>query len=220
MRGSWINESHFQGESNPPDSSEVQKKRPVESVNWYHSIAFCNKLSQECGLDPCYTVYDVNFETLDFDDIPTRDNYKWNNAVCDWSKNGFRLPTEAEWEWAAKGRIEDKWAGTNDESNLKDYAWYNNNSGYKTHEVKKKLPNGYGLYDMSGNVAEWCWDWYVRNGTPAGGQDPIGAASGVNRVLRSGSWSDGSKFCFVGRRLNNKPDRCGGFVGLRVACRP
>ena len=74
----------------------------------------------------------------------------WNDAVLDMSKNGFRLPTEAEWEWAAKGGVNDKWAGTNDEDKLKEYAWYNNDSGgdagMKTHEIKKKKPNGYGLF--------------------------------------------------------------------------
>ena len=183
------NPSQFKGTENPPDGSEVQGKRPVERVNWYACIAFCNKLSLKLGLMPCYTVTvsgnPIDFETLAYSDIPTSNNIDWNNTVLDMSKNGFRLPTEAEWEWAAKGGTEDKWAGTNEGSKLGTYAWYSDNSNSKTHEVKQKQPNGYGLYDMSGNVWEWCWDWY-RNSTPAGGQDPTGAGGSDYRVVRDG----------------------------------
>ena len=172
-------------------SGEVQEKRPVEYVNWYQAIAFCNKLSKACNLDPCYTVTGINFDTLNFGDIPTLNDSDWNNAVCDRTKNGFRLPTEAEWEWAAKGGTDDYWAGTDVGDWLKNYAWYGNYDGGdangKTHQVKLKSANGYGLYDMSGNVAEWCWDWYGNlSGTLP--PDYAGAASGNIRVHRGGSW--------------------------------
>ena len=215
------NPSAHQGYINyPPASGEVQEKRPVEKVSWYHAIAFCNKLSKKCGLEPCYWVDGVNFDTLTFDDIPTSSSYYWNNAVCYWNKNGFRLPTEAEWEWAAKGGTSDKWAGTNVESELKDYAWYKANSGWKTHEVKKKLPNSYGLYDMSGNVWEWCWDRY-ENSTPADGQtDPTGPASGFLRVERGGSGYDDADHAACAYRSVEGPDAWHGYLGLRLACRP
>ena len=217
------NPSSFQGSSNPPESSEVQGKRPVENVNWYQCIAFCNKLSKACNLDPCYTVSGVDFDALNFSNIPTSNNTDWNNAVCDRSKNGFRLPTEAEWEWAAMGGKNYRWAGTDTKSELKNYAWYKNADGGdangKTHQVKLKSANGYGLYDMSGNVWEWCWDWYSST-TPTGGQDPAGGASGTNRVERGGGWDSYAGSCTVGLRRDLSPDDRSDILGFRLACRP
>jgi len=218
------NPSWFDGSSGKePAGDETQGKRPVEYVNWYHAIAFCNKLSIKLGLAPCYTVKvggnPVDFASLTFDGIPTTDNADWNNAELDMNKKGFRLPTEAEWEWAAKGGTDDKWAGTNTKTELTNYAWYQSNSGSKTHEVKKKDPNGYWLYDMSGNVFEWCCDWY---GTiPASlGADYAGPASGSIRVLRGGSWSNFANYCTVGLRDINSPDGRSNDLGFRLACRP
>ena len=207
------NPSGFQGSGNLPAADETQEKRPVENVNWYHAIAFCNKLSIKLGLEPCYEVKvegnPVNFENLNFDQIPTTDNTDWNDAKLDMNKKGFRLPTEAEWEWA----------GTNTEAELKNYAWYYSNSGYKTHEVKKKASNGYGLYDMSGNVWEWCWDWY--DALPASlGADYAGPASGSYRVIRGGSWDSGADGCTVGLRNYYSPGNRSISLGFRLACRP
>ena len=207
------NPSNFSGS---PESGEAQEKRPVECVNWYHAIAFCNKLSKACNLEPCYTVTGVDFDALTFDDIPTSNNSNWNNAVCDWSKKGFRLPTEAEWEWAAMGGKDYKWSGTNVESELKDYAWY---GGDKTHEVKKKQSNGYGLYDMSGNVWEWCWDRYgtLLNPLP---EDYSGAASGSYRVDRGGCWRfDADSAARASRDYDDPVDRRN-ILGLRLVSRP
>ena len=212
--------SYFDGSSGKePVSGEAQKKRPVENVNWYHAIAFCNKLSKACNLAPCYTVKDVNFDTLTFGDIPTSNNIDWNSAVCDWSKNGFRLPTEAEWEWAAMGGKDYKWSGTNELVQLINYAWYNANSGNKTHEVKQKQANGYGLYDMSGNVWEWCWDWYDTLPNPLP-EDYSGAASGACRVGRGGSWSDDADYAARAYRDFGNPDYRFIILGLRLVSRP
>lgn len=216
------NPSYFNGS---PAVGETQGKRPVENVNWYQAIAFCNKLSRKLGLEPCYTVNvggtPVDFENLSFDQIPTTRNADWDKAELDINKKGFRLPTEAEWEWAAKGGKDNKWAGTNTEAELKNYAWYNSNSGGKTHEVKKKNPNGYGLYDMSGNVWEWCWDWY--GDLPASlGADYAGHDSGSDRVHRGGSWYYycGAYGCETCHRNYNSPDDGPYALGFRLACRP
>ena len=217
------NPSWFDGSSGKePAEGEAQGKRPVEKVNWYQAIAFCNKLSLKLGLVPCYTVKKggnpVNFESLTFDQIPILCDADWDKAELDMNKNGFRLPTEAEREWAAKGGKDYKWAGTDTEAELKNYAWYSSNSGGKTHEVKKKDPNGYGLYDMSGNVFEWCCDWY---GTiPASlGADYAGPASGSARVYRGSSWNFGALYCTVGCRSYGGAAGRSANVGLRLACR-
>lgn len=213
------NPSHFQGAEKLPESGETQKKRPVEQVNWYHAIAFCNKLSIACNLEPCYTVTaggnQIDFSTLEYSAIPTTDNTDWNNAAWDTGKNGFRLPTEAEWEWAAMGGTEDKWAGTDTESELINYAWYGVHSGSKTHEVKKKQPNGYGLYDMSGNVFEWCWDRFgpLPNPLPA---DYSGHASGSGQVVRGGGWYSSSSLVARAFRSSSASIAGDNNIGLRL----
>ena len=213
------NPSHFQGAGMLPESGETQKKRPVEQVNWYHAIAFCNKLSIACNLEPCYTVTaggnQIDFSTLEYSAIPTTDNTDWNNAAWDTGKNGFRLPTEAEWEWAAMGGTENKWAGTDTESELVNYAWYGANNVNKTHEVKKKQPNGYGLYDMSGNVFEWCWDRFgpLPNPLPA---DYSGHASGSGHVVRGGGWYSSSSLVARAFRSSSASIAGDNNIGLRL----
>ena len=200
-----------------PASGEVQEKRPVESVNWYECIAFCNELTKQAGLGESECLY---YSDAGYTNVYTKEDAGARKEVYLYTamnKKGFRLPTEAEWEWAAKGGTEDKWAGTNEGSELGTYAWYNDS---KTHEVKQKQPNGYGLYDMSGNVWEWCWDWY-KNSTPAGGQDPTGpAASGVSRVMRGGSWNFGAGHAARAYRLSSLPVKSYYVLGLRLVSRP
>lgn len=207
------------GFNSNPDGTEVQGKRPVENINWYQAIAFCNELTKKVAeLGPSQCVYTFEDHVYDMTDAAAK-----KLPVMDMSKKGFRLPTEAEWEWAAKGGTENKWAGTNVESELVNYAWYKHtgegNANAKTHEVKKKQPNGYGLYDMSGNVWEWCWDRY-KNDTPAGGQDSIGADSGTERVWHGGSSMNPASSLARANRMNSNPTNSHNSVGFRVALRP
>jgi formylglycine-generating enzyme required for sulfatase activity len=209
-------------------SSSSSMNDPVQRVNWYHAIAFSNKLSLAEGFTPVYTVSGVDFATLTFADIPTSDNANWNAATADWSADGYRLPTEMEWMWAAMGAPADgqgggtnttgytkAFAGHNGSNVIGDYAEYSVNSGYSTRPVGSKLPNELGLYDMSGNVWEWVWDWSISY--PAGTlTDYRGAAAGTSRVKRGGSWSYGASFCTVAGRSYDSPNRQGNGVGFRV----
>lgn len=171
-----------------PAAGEVQGKRPVEGVTWYDAILFCNRLSLLEGLTPAYQVTGVtNWNTAT---APTSDNTDWNNATILVGSDGYRLPTKAQWEYAAKGGNGSPsnyiYAGSNI---VDDVAWDYNNSNSRTHEVGLKTPNELGLYDMSGNVSEWCWDWY-ESYTSTAKTDPTGAASGIFRMMRGGNWSD------------------------------
>jgi formylglycine-generating enzyme required for sulfatase activity len=128
----------------------------------------------------------------------------------------FRLPTEAEWEYAVRGGNKSrgyKYSGSN---KLKDVAWYDNNSGSSTHDVKTKQANELGLYDMSGNVWEWCSDWYGSYDSSSQ-TNPKGSASGSYRVIRGGSWRSNAGFCRVSDRSGGAPDNRDDFLGLRLA---
>jgi formylglycine-generating enzyme required for sulfatase activity len=157
--------------SNP--SSFKGADLPVETVSWYEAVEYCNKLSVKEGLTPAY-------------------RGSGDSISCDFNASGYRLPTEAEWEYAARGGNKDSMSYEYSGGNSVDaLSWYSSNSGSRTHTVGTKAPNSLGLYDMSGNVWEWCWDWY-GNYSSGSQTDPRGASSGTYRVLRGGSWSYGA----------------------------
>ena len=170
---------------------ENQEKRPVEQVSWYAAIVYCNKLSIALGYDPCYAIAGKT-NPVEWGEIPTESNDAWNNVTCDFEKSGFRLPKEAEWEYVARGGSAGI-AGTqtvySGSDNYDDVAWCKYNSGdnntdenRKLHEVKKKNANALEIYDMSGNVSEWCWDRWTN---PLANPNP---SYGPKHVTRGGNY--------------------------------
>jgi formylglycine-generating enzyme required for sulfatase activity len=155
------------------------------------------------------------------DDLPV-ERVSWNDVQVFLQKlnqqtgMNYRLPTEAEWEFAAHGGSTGSPTEYSGSNNIDDVAWYYNNSGNTSHPVGQKLPNELGLYDMSGNVYEWCADWYGSyNSTEQ--TDPTGPVSGSDRVLRSGGWYDIAFFCRVAGRYYDSPANSHSGIGFRVA---
>jgi len=191
----WIeimgnNPSYFHGGTGrEPDGGEEQKKRPVEQISWYEAIVFCNKLSIIENLGPIYSLFGST-NPDDWNNIPTSQNNEWDKVKTIPGANGYRLPTESQWEYACRaGAAAAEYIPGNDANNIP--GWFYTNSNYKTHEVGKKPVNPWGLFDMHGNVREWCWDWYSATYYSTFTViDPMGPSSGSTRVLRGGSWND------------------------------
>jgi len=189
---------------------------PVEMVSWYEAVEFCNKLSIAEGLEPAYT---INKTIKDADNYQPEDNLKWR---VDWNPkaNGYRLPTEAEWEFAARGGAYSKgyaYAGYSDPYGYAQYYDYDKKQYPRNPSICGNFkPNELGLYDMGGNVYEWCWDWYGDYSIMAQ-NNPAGPKAGNGRVIRGGSWYSNKSKLRVFQRGFELPDRYYNVIGIRLA---
>jgi formylglycine-generating enzyme required for sulfatase activity len=169
-------------------------KNPVEQVRWSDAVRYCNARSEAEGFQPCYDL---------------------NTWKCDFSANGYRLPTEAEWEYACRAGTKTTYFFGNDPSKLEDYAWFESNSNGKPQPVGQKTPNSWGLYDMCGNVWEWCNDFYKVDYYQESPKDnPRGPETGETKVVRGGAWKFSAESCRSGYRYNEDPgyaDVCFGY---------
>ncbi|MFZ2956576.1 MAG: formylglycine-generating enzyme family protein [Candidatus Ozemobacteraceae bacterium] len=195
--------------------------QPVEHVSWYDAVRFCNALSNDQHLTPCYK-NQSNITSIDDRD----------NVTCDWSATGYRLPTEAEWEYACRAGQTTVyfWGDDAEEITMKKYAWYRRNAyDYYwtephaekggTQPVGMKLPNKFGLYDMSGNVWEWCWDRFGSYTSDAA-SDPRGSESGWSHVYRGGHWISDRNHCRSTNRSGGLPSFHWFCVGFRIVRMP
>ena len=176
---------------------------PANFVAWFEAATFCNALSAHVGLAPCYRIDGERVE--------------WDREA-----DGYRLPTEAEWEYACRAGTTSKWFFGDDSTELGHYAWFASNSEDKVHPVGEKKPNRWDLHDMIGNVWEWCWDWYA--GYPSklsqAENDPTGPANGTRRVLRGGSWVDDPWLLRSALRFWDSPVVSDDVIGFRCMRRP
>ncbi|MDR1971363.1 MAG: formylglycine-generating enzyme family protein [Treponema sp.] len=203
-------------------TAEQKKTRPVTMINWRDAIVWCNAYSEMEGKT---AVYKYNGSVI-------KDSRDTNATACDGAAmdtaaNGYRLPTEAEWEYAARGGNPGNttaWSYTYAGSAaIDDVAWYDGNSykpgtgdaDYGIHPVGTKAVNA-ALHDMSGNIWEFCWDWYESPLAATAVTNPTGAAAGSRRVDRGGSWYDSAAFCTVARRNNRDPGSTRSHLGFRV----
>ena len=169
-------------------------KNPIEQIRWSDAVRFCNKRSQMEGMQPCYDL---------------------NTWQCNFEANGYRLPTEAEWEYACRAGSTTTYSYGDDPAKLGEYAWFDKNSSLRPHPVGQKKPNPWGLYDMHGNVWQWCNDFYkVDYYKDSPKENPRGPKEGETKVVRGGSWKTSSETCTSAYRYNENPgyaDVCFGY---------
>ena len=216
------------GSSSPSDNYGVGDNYLAYYVSWYDAVVYCNLRSIAEKLTPAYKIEDetdpskwtgiVSGETDGATKYcgPSSDNSTWDALTYDSTADGYRLPTEAEWEYIVRGGnggISETQYTYSGSDTIGDVAWYKENSDSKTHEVKTKAANSLGVYDMSGNVYEWCYDWYGDISSSTGAS---GASSGFYRVDRGGSWSYSASYCTVAYRYFYFPYDRYSYFGFRV----
>ncbi len=209
------------GSSSPSSSKGDGDNYPTYYVNWYDAIVYCNLRSIAENLTPAYKIGEetdpAKWSGIVGDSAngycgPSESNDTWNALTYDKEANGYRLPTEAEWEYIAReaGTSTTTYSGSD---TIDDVAWYSSNSSSKTHEVKGKNANSLGIYDMSGNVWEWCYDWYGKVSSTIA---DTGASSGSSRVICGGSWDYSASSCAVSYRDYSYPYHRVYIYGFRV----
>jgi len=205
--------------SNPASGYGVGSNYPVYYVSWFNAIEYCNRRSLQEGLTPCYSYGTYGTNPANWPGGWNTDYNNHTNVSCNWTANGYRLPTEMEWQFAARGGNQTHYytySGSND-INAVAFYWYNGGSTqpYSTHTVGGFAPNELGTFDMSGNVWEWVWDIY--GSYPSGSQtNPTGANSGSYRVYRGGSWTVNAYGCTVSYRSGG--DATGSYVNIGFRC--
>ena len=186
---------------------------PVDSVTWYSAVEFCNKMSEAESLSPYYELKAVRRRA--------NNNSIESARVTIIGGEGYRLPTEAEWEYACRAGNITPWCFGDQVLDVGIYAWYYDNSSMETHPVGLKKPNAWGLYDMHGNVMEWCYDWYSElhyQQSSEEEENPTGPADGAAKALRGGAWQFGVEATRCAYRNSSAPDAVAGVIGFRV-CR-
>ena len=202
-------------ENNP--SYFVGENHPVEKVNWYDAIEFCNAYSKMKNMEPCYK---IDRDTKDEMNLSRKDKYRWT-VTCDWNANGYRLPTEAEWEYAAGGGNKKSNTIFSGSNNINEVAWFLNNAGDESspdhgpRDVGLKKPNALGIYDMTGNVWEWCWDWYGSYDKKKL-NNPRGIPYGTEKIRRGGSWHVKIKRSTITTRNFRSPGHRSTHYGIRL----
>jgi formylglycine-generating enzyme required for sulfatase activity len=195
-----VTQASFQAMLGRNPSKAQGLERPVERVSWFYAVQYCNMRSTREGFKPCY-----DLKTL----------------ACDFAADGYRLPTEAEWEYACRAGTTTRWSFGDSPDGLAGHAWFKGCAEKTTHPVKQKQANPWGLYDMHGNVAEWCNDYYADRYDPAATENPRGPASGSTRVLRGGSWMSDEDDCRCSARHSEPPglaDVCFGYEAYGFRC--